>query len=82
MRLTRSEWIAKARAMHGSFYDYSKSNYIGSLKNITITCPLHGDFSQRASSHLAGSDCPVCANARRNMKRLRTMRLNRLANAN
>ena len=54
-------WIKKAIEKHGNKYNYDKSEYIGSQEKITITCPIHGDFEQRANIHLWGQDCPKCA---------------------
>lgn len=53
-------FISKAKEVHFDFYDYTKSNYIGYNKNITITCPVHGDFEQTVSTHLQGSGCKSC----------------------
>jgi hypothetical protein len=57
---TQDEYIIKAKAVHGFKYDYSSIEYLGNIKNITITCSEHGEFSQLASSHLQGTGCPKC----------------------
>lgn len=54
-------YIAKAKEKHGDKYDYSKTNYTGSQNKVTITCPIHGDFEQRANQHLYGNGCLACA---------------------
>lgn len=54
------EFIKKAREVHGNKYSYLSTNYSGSHKKITITCPKHGDFYQTAGSHLNGVGCPGC----------------------
>lgn len=60
-RLTQGEFVAKAVAMHGDIYDYGKSSYSGSDRNVTITCSKHGDFTQVASNHIyVGQGCPKC----------------------
>lgn len=59
-RGTTEEFIAKAKAIHGNKYDYSKVNYDGAMKNVTIICPTHGEFHQSPNSHLSGSGCPTC----------------------
>jgi len=38
------DFIEKARDVHGSKYDYSKSNYTGRHNKLIITCPIHGEF--------------------------------------
>ena len=59
-RLSKEEFIKKARKVHGDKYDYSKVNYVGSLKKVCIICPDHDDFWQIPSSHLQGVGCPKC----------------------
>ena len=59
---TAEEFIAMARVVHGSKYDYSKVKYDGLKSEVTIVCPIHGAFTQKASVHLNGSGCPVCSN--------------------
>lgn len=43
-------------------YDYSQVIYSGTHKDIIIFCKTHGQFTQRAHEHLAGSECPKCVN--------------------
>lgn len=57
---TQEEWVEKARAVHGDKYDYSQTVYSGSQCSVTIVCPQHGAFTQRATSHLAGYNCREC----------------------
>ena len=56
-----SDFIKKARNVHGDKYDYSKSLYLGSRENIEIICPLHGSFFQLATNHLSGKGCKECS---------------------
>jgi len=58
---TTEEFIAEARKVHGDKYDYSKVEYVNSNTKVIITCPEHGDFEQRPSGHLRGSQCLQCA---------------------
>lgn len=60
-RLTTEEFVKKANDLHEGFYTYSKAQYINSRTPIIITCPLHGDFHQRAGGHLEGYGCQACA---------------------
>lgn len=55
-----SDFIKKARKIHGKQYDYSKVNYKGSHDKITIICNIHGEFSQTATDHLVGRGCREC----------------------
>ena len=59
-KLTKEEWIGKARAVHGDKYDYSKVDYKRSRDKVCIICPTHGEFWQIANSHLQGEGCPKC----------------------
>lgn len=56
-KLTSAEFVARARAVHGHRYRYD--GFSGLEKKIRITC-IHGTTRVRASSHLAGTQCPEC----------------------
>lgn len=64
-RLPVEDFIKRSRAIHGDKYDYSNLGYINTRHHVTITCPEHGVFSQRANSHLRGMDCQKCAGTKR-----------------
>lgn len=64
-KYTNSDFIAKAKAVHGDFYDYSETVYINSISKVTIICPKHGAFEQLAAAHLRGQRCPGCFNEMR-----------------
>lgn len=62
MPLTNKEWTDKATKLHNNFFDYSKTNYINDKTEITITCPIHGDFKCYPNRHLYSiSGCQKCA---------------------
>lgn len=71
-RGTTENFIQRAVIKHGDTYDYHKSDYVLSNKNITIICKLHGEFQQTPSNHLAGNGCPECAQLNRNNKLSKT----------
>jgi hypothetical protein len=59
-RLSYEEFVSNAQALYGNRYDYSKV-VLGTVASlVTITCKEHGDFVQRAASHLAGNKCKKC----------------------
>jgi hypothetical protein len=59
---TTSEFIEKARKVHGDHYDYSKVEYVTSIINVTIICSIHRrEFQQSPSSHLQGRGCYDCS---------------------
>ena len=61
-KLTIEEFIEKANKVHNNKYDYSKTEYITAQDKVCIICPEHGEFWQKANSHLRGQGCPKCAN--------------------
>lgn len=58
---TIKEFTEKAQVVHNSYYSYSNLVYVNVHTKGTITCPIHGDFTQMLYSHLAGIGCPECA---------------------
>lgn len=61
MNKTNEEIINSFNLIHQNKYDYSKLNYIGPQKSLTIICPKHGEFKQRFNFHLNGGGCPRCS---------------------
>lgn len=69
-KVTTEDFIKKSREINGDFYDYTKTVYTGSRNNVIITCPIHGDFIQKASNHISKHyGCPKCGINRRADKR-------------
>jgi len=66
--LSRDEILEKFSKVHGYFYSYDKMVYKGIREHITITCPIHGDYTQRPSDHASGSGCRSCAGERKSKK--------------
>lgn len=60
-RNTTKNFIEKATIKHSGYYSYDITEYTTLHEKLTITCPLHGEFQQRAFSHLKGSRCPKCS---------------------
>ena len=60
--LTTNDFIEKSSKIHNNKYVYDKTEYKGTYDSLTITCPIHGDFTQRANDHLNGHGCPICGN--------------------
>lgn len=58
-RLSNEEFVDKAKKIHGDKYTYNSKYETGKTK-IKISCPIHGEFLQLASSHLNGRGCPLC----------------------
>lgn len=60
IKLTKEEFIKKAKEIHGEKFDYSKVIYKGITKPVTIVCPIHGEFKQEPRYHLEGQGCKKC----------------------
>jgi len=63
--LTNEEFINKASIKHRNTYKYDKCLYKESRYNVIIICKIHGEFSQKANTHLNGAGCPKCGLANR-----------------
>lgn len=59
-RLTREEFIDKARQIHGDKYSYDKVEYKACKIKVAIICPVHGVFYQTPGNHLQGYGCNAC----------------------
>ena len=57
---TTEEFIKKSIEIHGSKYDYNKTEYIHGNTEVIITCAIHGDFLQTPNNHKDMCGCPVC----------------------
>ena len=56
------EFINKSIIIHGDKYDYSKVEYIGCQKKVSIICEEHGEFKQTPNNHLNEQGCYKCKN--------------------
>lgn len=63
-RHTLSQFVDKARLVHGDYYDYSTTTYAGQMKQLTVTCPKHGPFDIVANNHIFGTGCAKCKRSR------------------
>jgi len=65
-KFTKEEFVNRANIVHNYKYNYGKTIYTGMNINrgdekIIITCPKHGDFSQRPGDHIYNQNgCPKC----------------------
>jgi len=60
-QLTQEEFEQKANSIHSNKYLYKKAVYTGNRNKVSIVCPVHGEFLQKAKSHLEGRGCHKCA---------------------
>ena len=68
-KYTTEDFIEKCKLKHGDKYDYSKSKYEGLEKDFTFKCPIHGEVTQKAKSHLVRSGCYLCDQEKAKSKR-------------
>jgi hypothetical protein len=61
-KYTTDMFIEKSTIIHNKKYNYSNVNYINRNTLVTIICPVHGEFEQKAGNHMNGSGCPKCSN--------------------
>lgn len=70
---TTEYFVKKAEEIHGKRYVYLKTVYAKRSDAVTITCPIHGDFIQRAGNHLNGCGCPKCSISRLEENMMKTL---------
>ncbi len=68
-RLPLKDFIKRANDIHGAKYDYSRVTYDNLNQKVTIICPLHSEFDQKAAHHLSGHECEKCGITRRGKSR-------------
>ena len=60
-RLTKEQFIEKAKSVHGDKYDYSKVEYVNNKTKVLIICPEHGEFTMKPNCHVdSRQGCPKC----------------------
>ena len=69
--MTQEIFIKKSNLVHNNKYDYSKLNYTNMHNKVCIICPKHGEFWQKAYSHIEGYGCPKCAAENKSQKYLK-----------
>ena len=61
-RLTKENFIRRAKEVHGEKYDYSKVIYKNNKTKVCIICPIHGEFWQTPKHHIYRKQgCPKCS---------------------
>lgn len=78
-RLDPEEFIDRAKGMHGSAYDFSKTKYVNMTTKVSVICPRHGAFTISPIKLVAeGQGCPKCGAEKRG-KRLTNVNTGKLA---
>ena len=60
-RWTKKKFIEESNKIHNNKFGYENVEYINYSTQVTITCYVHCDFSQRPSDHLRGKGCSKCS---------------------
>lgn len=61
-KLTTEQFIERAKVVHGDKYDYSLVDYKNAATKVSIICPIHGFYEQKANNHInLKQGCPHCA---------------------
>ena len=69
-KLGIEEFVRRSSKIHNNYYSYEKTVYKNYRSKLIITCPVHGDFMQKAKVHLHGKNgCYKCGLARGGIKR-------------
>lgn len=64
-RITQEVFLERAPKIHENKYDYSKVHFDNLDEFVTIICPVHGEYQQRAKVHYRGYGCPMCGGSMR-----------------
>lgn len=76
-RITQEDYIDRATKRHKGKYSYKNTIYNGWDNDVTITCPIHGDFEQHAGRHLQGCGCPHCNQSKLEINVLNLLKQNK-----
>lgn len=72
-KLSREEFLEKAKLVHGDKYNYDDFEYVNASIKSKIYCNTCQDhFNQTPSKHMFGQGCPVCAKIDRAKRRALT----------
>lgn len=59
-KLSQREWISKAQNKFPNL-DFSNTKYLGKMQNVTVKCPIHGDFTTKANTLMNSKyGCKYC----------------------
>ena len=59
-KITQEEFINRSKELHNNKYDYSLVIFKNTRSEVTIICPTHGAFKQKAMTHLRPRGCLKC----------------------
>lgn len=59
-RVSQDEFINRVREWFGDTLDFSQTSYNGAHNNVTVVCPIHGEFTTKAHRLGNGIGCWAC----------------------
>ena len=59
-KMDEDEFVKKAKLVHNGFFEYVKGSFKNTSSKVSIICPIHGEFEQKANNHLNGAGCMKC----------------------
>lgn len=66
VKITTESFIKRSINTHNNKYSYDRTVFNGLKCEVTITCPVHGDFVRPAGTHLYQKrGCPKCKPSRK-----------------
>ena len=60
-RKSLTHYVSKFREVHGDRFEYKGLSYEGNYSTVIVTCPVHGEFTQRVADHQNGIGCSRCS---------------------
>lgn len=72
IKVSKENFIYKAKEKFGDKYDYNKTKYINSNTKIKYICPLHGEIEQLPLNHLRYG-CRYCSKEINSLKKCLTL---------
>lgn len=69
-RKSFDQFVKESDCVHHGKYKYVRSSYTQRNKPVLIVCPVHGEFTQCADTHLVGKGCPKCGEKRINITQI------------
>lgn len=62
-RMDFDTYLIRVKLLHNEKYGYTATdNFLLQESTLTIICPTHGEFTQKAKNHIAGKGCKKCGN--------------------
>jgi Zn finger protein HypA/HybF involved in hydrogenase expression len=74
-KIDTTEFIKRARAVHGTEYDYTNTVYVNSATKVEIRCVIHGPWMASPNNHTSKANkcgCPSCGHTKISTSKIKT----------